>query len=127
MWDRIQAWRRRRKDARAESNARQAASDWAMVLLFATGLLTVLESVLVGLVAGTVVLHKWKLDQSTWAGLVAAVALIALLKRRAEKALDRSIGEESDDEKQKRLIREVLAEFDLSRLAGTPNPPAPPD
>jgi len=98
-----------------------------MVLLFATGLLTVLESVLVGLVAGTVVLHKWKLDQSTWAGLVAAVALIALLKRRAEKALDRSIGEESDDEKQKRLIREVLAEFDLSRLAGTPNPPTPPD
>jgi hypothetical protein len=101
--------------------ARQAP----IVVFLLSGLLIAVVAGFVGLVAGIVINKDWKIDPTS--SLVymwfVILALVAVLKRVTDRFIDTMFQQESDDERFKRLIGEVLKE----RNSGSEIQPEPSD
>lgn len=88
-----------------------------MVLFGAAGGLTVVEAVLVGLVAGIVVQNDWRPGSETIFYLAVFVALAAALRRKLEKFIDSQL-ESSEDTKQQAVIVAALEEYERRHREG---------
>ena len=116
----FRAWRRRRKEPREERPARRRTPTWreaarqnAAFVFLLSGLLFVFEAGLMGLFAGFVINEDWQIDLSgIYVALLLFVVLafLAFTKRKMDRFVDTMPQLESDDERFKRLIREVLDE-----------------
>jgi hypothetical protein len=117
MRERFSAWRRRRKERRDARRAGPKPTLREMVqqspaFFLLSGLLIAAEAGLVGIVAGTVINKDWQLDPfGPYAfAVLLGLAFLAWAKGRTERFIDSALEPESDDDRFKRLIREVLDE-----------------
>jgi hypothetical protein len=131
MLDWYRSWRHRQKKWRAALRAaptptwHELARQNPMPYLFVSGLLIAAEAGFIGLVAGFVINKNWTIDLASPDAYLwfSALAVLASVKRAMDRFIDTAVQRESDDDRFKQLIREVLDERPTREAEAGPSLP----